>query len=56
MMTQSEFDKQIETEKLRYKKKVAKDIYELRKRVHNEEHSDLYTKIKVFFKKLHLIK
>ncbi len=51
MMTQMEFDKQIEAEKLRFKKQVAKDIYELRKRLHNEEHNDLYTKIKLLLKK-----
>jgi len=51
-MTQTEFDKQIEAEKIRFKKQVAKDIYELRKRIHNEEYNDLYTKIKVFLKKV----
>jgi hypothetical protein len=52
MMTQTEFDKQIEAEKIRFKKQVAKDIYELRKRLHNEEHTDLYSKIKILLKKV----
>lgn len=55
-MTQEQFDQQIEIEKMRYKKQVAHDLYELRKRLHNEEQNDLYTKIKKYFQKSWLYK
>lgn len=51
-MTQEQFDQQIEVEKMKYKKQVAHDLYELRKRIHNEDNSDLYTKVKRFLNKV----
>jgi len=51
-MTQEQFDQQIEVEKMKYKKQVAHDLYELRKRLHNEDNSDLYTKVKIFLNKV----
>jgi len=51
-MTQEQFDQQIEVEKMKYKKQVAHDLYELRKRIHSEDNSDLYTKIKKYFQKI----
>lgn len=51
-MTQEQFNQQIEVEKMKYKKQVAHDLYELRKRIHSEDNNDLYIKVKRFLNKV----